>query len=151
MPLVLTAYPSMLTLFPYHSTAGLSLYAYGTFHSKLVQYLMSIGKKWSWMYPCSLCCVLVCSYHEAWFLKWPGWILGIWGVSAATSCLILQNYLHMPWSPATWITAIHFYLVLLTRRLFSFNVSRTPWPMLLLRNLLWPAVFHFYAPFAGCQ
>ena len=40
----------------------------------------------------------------------------------------------MPWSPAAWITAIHFYLVLLTTRLFSFNVSRTPWLVLLLRN-----------------
>ena len=61
------------------------------------------------------------------------------------------NYLHTPWSPAAWITAIHVYLVLLTRSVFSFNVSRTPGLVLLLRNLLWPAAFHFYAPFTGCQ
>ena len=43
-------------------------------------------------------------------------ISGIWAVSAAFSLLILQNRLHTPWSPAAWITAIHFYWVLLTRR-----------------------------------
>ena len=46
------------------------------------------------------------------------------------------NYLHTPWSPAAWITAIHFYSVLLTRRLFSFNVFKIPWLVLLLRNHL---------------
>ena len=78
-------------------------------------------------------------------------ISGIWGVYAAISLLVPQNYLHTPWSPADWITAILFYLVLLTRRLFSFNVFKTPWLVLLLRNHLWPAVFHYYAPFTGCQ
>ena len=33
----------------------------------------------------------------------------------------------------------------------SFNVFKTPWLVLLLRNHLWPAVFHCYAPFTGCQ